>query len=568
MTEDISSETGLPPGWARTALGNLVTFEYGKALPASRRDCAGHVGVYGSSGLLGCHSASLVAEPALIVGRKGSVGRVHRSNGPCWPIDTTYYVIPPEGIDLGFLHHLLSALGMESLDRSTAIPGLNRDDAYELPILVPPTSEQQRIVSKIEELFTQLDAGVAALQHTKTRLQRYRRAVLNAAMKGEFTKEWREAQEGELEPGAVLLDRILQERRARWEAEQLAKMKAKGKLPKDDTWKATYKEPIPPRGSQSHELPQQWVWATLDQLSYHVTSGSRGWAKYYADAGALFVRVGNFNRLDTAIDLREPVFVSAPSGAEADRTRLQFGDLLITVTADVGMVGIVGERVLQWGEAYINQHVGLVRLAFTDIVSFVAYACASDHVQEQVRSRQYGATKKGLRLEDLRSLQLPLPPLGEQNLVVGELERRLSVAGEMEKAIEQSLKRAERLRQSSLKRAFEGKLVPQDAADEPASVLLERIREQRAKLERDRKPTRAAKGGEMKRSQRRRGLYEVLVGAEIQIRPEELLDRAGFTVATIEEFYEELSDEFARGRIRELRPEGTDVYLEAVSDET
>ena len=222
-----------------------------------------------------------------------------------------------------------------------AQPNISQQILRQVRIPLPSLPEQQRIVAKIEELFTQLDAGVAALEKARVQLRRYRQAVLKAAVEGELTREWREAHRGELEPASVLLERILEERRAKWKAEQLAKLEAKGKKPKDDKWKQKYKKPSQPDANGLYELPKGWIRTTLDQLSYHVTSGSRGWAKHYADTGALFVRVGNFNRLDTAIDLQEPIFVTAPTGPEADRTRLQIGDLLITITADVGMVGIV-----------------------------------------------------------------------------------------------------------------------------------------------------------------------------------------------------------------------------------
>ncbi|MFM6395314.1 MAG: hypothetical protein ACKPFF_01365, partial [Planktothrix sp.] len=106
---------------------------------------------------------------------------------------------------------------------------------------LPPLPEQYRIVDKIEELFTELDAGVELLKKLKAKLKRYRQAVLKAAVEGNLTKEWREANQGKLEPASVLLERILKQRREKWEAEQLEKMKAQGKPPKDDSWKLKYK---------------------------------------------------------------------------------------------------------------------------------------------------------------------------------------------------------------------------------------------------------------------------------------------------------------------------------------
>ena len=206
------------------------------------------------------------------------------------------------------------------------------------------------------------------------------------------------------------------------------------------------------------ELPEGWYWTTIEEQIKHLTSGSRGWAKYYSDSGSLFVRVGNFNRLSKTIDLKKIIFVNAPNGAEANRTRLQEKDLLITMTADVGMVGVVDENTLRRGDAYINQHVGLVRLKEPESVEYIAYALASEIGQKQFREKQYGATKTGLNFEDIKSLQVPLPPLEEQRRIVAEVERRLSVARQVESAVEAAQVRASRLRQAVLKSAFEGRL--------------------------------------------------------------------------------------------------------------
>ena len=223
--------------------------------------------------------------------------------------------------------------------------------------------------------------------------------------------------------------------------------------------KRKYKEPAPPDTANLPELPPGWVWATVEMVGEHVTSGSRGWAKYYAKSGSLFIRVGNFNRLTVDLDLQNLTFVRPPSGPEANRTRLQNGDLLLTITADVGMVGLVDERVLDgYDDAYINQHVCLIRPTRIDVAPYISYALASEFVQKQIEQKQYGATKKGLNLDDVKSLIFPLPPLDEQRRIVAEVERRLSVARRLEETVETNLRRLARLRQSILKAAFEGRL--------------------------------------------------------------------------------------------------------------
>ena len=198
----------IPKGWAFTRLGDVLEFEYGKGLRKDRRNANGNVPVYGSNGIVGYHSFPLTNRASLIVGRKGAIGEVHLSEVPSWPIDTTYYVYPPNGIDIYYVYYLMKTLNLPSLDKSTAIPGLNRDDAYAIIIPLSPPPEQHRIVAKIEELFTRLDAGVEALGKVKLQLKRYRQAVLKSAFEGKFTADWREAHKGELEPASVLLEKI------------------------------------------------------------------------------------------------------------------------------------------------------------------------------------------------------------------------------------------------------------------------------------------------------------------------------------------------------------------------
>lgn len=178
-----------PIGWVSTKLGNIIQLEYGKGLTEKSRDTNGGIPVYGSNGIVGYHSKALVNGPCIIVGRKGAAGRIHLSNSDCWPIDTTYFIHTSNELDIHFIYYLLDHLKLNTLDKSTAIPGLNRDDAYSMSILLPPLAEQQRIVSKIEELFTQLDVGVEALKKAKEQLKKYQLSVLKIAFEYE-DKKW------------------------------------------------------------------------------------------------------------------------------------------------------------------------------------------------------------------------------------------------------------------------------------------------------------------------------------------------------------------------------------------
>ena len=190
------------------------------------------------------------------------------------------------------------------------------------------------------------------------------------------------------------------------------------------------------------------------------------------------MRVGNFNRRGTVLDLDDITFVNAPKGPEADRTRLQEGDVLITITADVGMVGVVDKRVSQWKEGFINQHVCLVRLISTHLSSYIAYVLMDERTQQQIRVRQYGLTKTGLGLEDVKSLIIPLPPLPEQRRIVEAIEQQLTRLDAGVASLRRVQAGLRRYKAAVLKAACEGRLVPQDHGDEPTNALLRRIRGQ------------------------------------------------------------------------------------------
>lgn len=346
--------------------------------------------------------------------------------------------------------------------------------AIKLPIA--PLAEQKRIVDKIDALFAQIDAGEKALAEARAGIARYKKSILKAAVTGALTADWREAHRDELEPADVLLARILKERREHWERDQIEKANAKGKPLTGEAWKKKYKEPVAPETDGLPELPEGWVWASVDQLSAFVTSGSRGWAKYYSDSGALFVRVGNFERTSIELNLTDRQHVSPPEGAEGARTRLQPADLLMTITADVGMVAVSPTDV---GEAYINQHVSLIRMVDPQLARFVAQMCTAPSLQKRVLETGRGATKDGLTLDDVKGFPIPIAPISEQPIVQSRVAMELDRSAAVDAELEAQQQRSKALRQAVLKAAFEGRLVPQDPNDEPASLLLERIRAER-----------------------------------------------------------------------------------------
>jgi type I restriction enzyme, S subunit len=337
---------------------------------------------------------------------------------------------------------------------------INQTKLKSVEIPLPPLPEQRRIVAKIETLFTRLDAGVAGLKRIQAQLKRYKASVLKAACEGKLVP-----QDPNDEPAEALLARILAERRAKWEADLIAKGK--------DLKKAKYEEPQAPDVSELPELPKGWIWATLEQLSHLITSGSRGWAEYYSNEGVLFIRAQDINTDELKLD--SVAYVRLPSHVDGLRTLVFDKDILITITgANVTKTALVK---LPLPEAYVSQHVALVRLVATESSEYVYFWIISPtYGRRRLEKAAYGAGKPGLSLINLKELVIALPPITEQRRIVAEVERRLSLVKELEQTVNTNLARAERLRQAILKRAFEGKLVAHDPADEPAERLLERVK--------------------------------------------------------------------------------------------
>ena len=342
---------------------------------------------------------------------------------------------------------------------------------------LPPLLEQQAIIVKIEELFTKLDAGINALHKAQSQLKRYRQSVLKAAFEGKADRSVAGGRiRTNIEPAAVQLERILTERRKKWETEQLEQMRAKEKMPKDDKRKAKYKEPVAPDMIELPKLPKGWTWATVEQLSTKIQYGSS--KKTDADSnGVPVLRMGNI--VDGKIVLNNLKYLPKEHN-EFPELLLNKGDLLFNRTNSRELVGKTAVYTGIPNPCSFASY--LIRVRFHPRIDsmIVAYYINSVYGKDwilSVVSQQAGqANVNGTKL---KLLAVPMPPGKEQQILVEKVKHHFSVVDEVEETITAELKRAEQLRQSILKKAFSGKLVPQDPNDEPASVLLERIKIQK-----------------------------------------------------------------------------------------
>jgi len=337
--------------------------------------------------------------------------------------------------------------------------GFNKGEIFPIPLPIAPLTQQTRIVAEIEKQFSRLDEAVANLKRVKANLKRYKAAVLKAAVEGKLTEGWRK-QHPDVEPADKLLERILAERR---------KATGKGK----------YKEPVGPDTIGLPELPAGWVWARLDSIA--ALKGGITVDKKRKDPSARlipYLRVANVQR--GYLDLTEVKEIEAPQTA-IEELQLFPGDILFNEGGDRDKLGRGWIWEGQLAECIHQNHVFRARLFLSDmpakLISWWGNSFGKDYF---LRAGKQTTNLASINLSKLSEFPVPQPPVAEQHQIVSEVERRLSIVAGTEAQVEANLRRADRLRQSILKQAFSGQLAPLNPKDEPASVLLEPIREQLA----------------------------------------------------------------------------------------
>ena len=371
---------------------------------------------------------------------------------------------------------------MSAVVQGALYPAVRPRDIAAYSLRFETTKHQTRIVEKLEELLTGLDAGVAELKSAQKKLAQYRQSLLKAAVEGALSAEWR-ANNPPTETGAQLLERILQERRARWEAKQLAKFKEQGKAPPKD-WQKKYPEPVQPDATDVPELPQGWVWASVDQLAAIGTGVTplKSKSQYYLDGDIPWITSGALNN-EIVKEAFEHV---TPLALKECRLEIYpVGSLLVAMYGEGKTRGKCSELAIP---ATINQ--AIAALVLEDAAIFCKPYIKSFLLKsyDDMRNQASGGVQPNLNLQIIRSIAIPMPPLDEQHAITDTLSAQLGTTKDQGTAIELSLKQSTAQRQNILKAAFSGQLVAQDPSDEPASELLERIRAERAAQQTVKKP--------------------------------------------------------------------------------
>lgn len=366
-------------------------------------------------------------------------------------------------------------------------PRVDFDQIKVFNLLLPPRPEQERIADALDELLSYLDAGVAALERVREKLKLYRASVLKAAVEGALTAKWR-AQHPYIEPASELLKRILAERRCRWEADQLAKFKAKGQEPPKN-WKARYKEPVTCHTTHLPPLPEGWCWANLDTLVVEGPQNGLYLPNNLYGRGTEILRIDDFQNgwLRPREELKR-----VEAGQEATTTyALRYRDLVINRVNSMTHLGKCVLATDQLEGVLFESNMMRAQVASASEAKYVELYLRSEPGRRRLtRDAKWAVNQASINQHDVKRTLLPLAPLAEQEAIVEVVEDQLSVIDHLEADLDLKLKNAQALRQSILRHAFTGQLVPQDPNDEPASELLNRIAAEREARARDtsRKP--------------------------------------------------------------------------------
>lgn len=378
--------------------------------------------------------------------------------------------------------------GINDATSSITVKHLSSRTVEEIPLPLPPRPEQNRIVAEIEKQFTRLDDAVAALKRVQANLKRYRASVLKAACEGRLVPTEAELarKEGrDYEPASELLRRILAQRRAKWETDQLQKMIAAGRPPKDGDWKKRYKLPIAPQTAELSQLPQGWAWSTADQLCTQITDGEHIQPPYQQSGHPMLTAM---HVRDGSIDFRDYGLIAEKSFRSAlQRCAPAAGDVLVvSVGATTGRAAIVQEGLEPF--AIVRSVLMLKTIGIVDAIYLLNWI-RSPWCQEWIKRASGASAQPHFYISDTKRMPVPLPPAAEARRIAEECQRRMSLLESAEASLTKELSRAAHARQSILRSAFSGKLVPHDPKDEPASVLLERIRTERARAQQEKEKT-------------------------------------------------------------------------------
>jgi type I restriction enzyme S subunit len=470
----------IPDGWYSLPLEQVAEIHDSLREPVNAKERANRVGpypYYGATGQVGWIDGYRQDGEYVLLGEDGAPfldptkAKAYLVQGKCWVNNHAHVLRAKEGVCINkYLLYTLNAADYRGYANGTTRLKLTQAAMKQMPIPLAPYAQQSQIVAKLDEVFSDLDAGVANLERAQVNLKRYRSAVLTAAVGGHLTAEWRN-QNSPTETGEQNLARILKERRAKWEADQLAKQ---GKIPPKG-WQSKYVEPASPDTTELPELPVGWRWMSLRQITepiqHSVKAGPFGSAlkkEFFTPDGYKVYGQEQVIRGDAYYG---DYFIDEEKYQELQSCRVKPGDLLISLVGTIGRTLVLPSDAMP---GIINPRLIKLTLA-PNVVSpeFIQLYFASPFVKSIFKLASHGGTMEILNMGILEALPFPIPPLDEQRQIVLGAEDVTSNIMRTEEEITSQLSKAASLRQAILKSAFSGKLlegsIPNPATSEAAA---------------------------------------------------------------------------------------------------
>jgi type I restriction enzyme S subunit len=503
----------VPDTWSWTTLGEIAdvvgggtprtsepaNYEGGQISWITPADLSGYSEKYISKGArnitergLASSSARLLPEGTVLFSSRAPIGYVAIAAQPVATNQGFKSFVLPAALDSSYVYYYLRrakdiAVSMAS---GTTFLELSGTKAAEIPIPVAPLPEQRRIVAEIETQFTRLDAAVAALERARANLKRYRAAVVDQAVLGRLDLgPPRFVETADMSPDDVEDLFSVQATGNEALAESTAQTDSDGdkfnspgrRIGKKSKGQVLELDTLP-------DLPPDWTWSSWGQLSEWITYGFTR-PMPHVDNGIPIVTAKNVR--DSRIDFENVHYTTEEAfNSLSQKDRPQVGDILLTKDGTLGRGAVVLEDL----PFCINQSVAVIWLRSCEIDRrFLLAVIESSLTQLPIAEHSRGAAMPHVSITDLAGFAVPVPPRDVQRQISRELSRRISVIDQVDADIAANLSRIERLKQSILRKAFAGQLVPQDPDDEPASVLLEHIRAERARAASKRPKTRRSK---------------------------------------------------------------------------
>ncbi len=426
-----------PTGWVAVRLGDIFDLEYGKSLAKSNRVEDGEIPVYGSNGVVGSHDVALVEQAAVVIGRKGSSGAVNTCYGPSWPIDTTYFVTPYGGMTVDFSALVLQAAHLEEIQRATAIPGLNRDDAYARATWLPPLAEQHRIVAKVDELMALCDQ-LETQQQTRTQTTtKLRTSALNALTTAKTADDLQTAwQRIHTNWGALSADvqgmdglrqlilnlavrgRLVEEEPGDEPVEDLLESIStnRSRLVADGLIKVDKQASPGTSATNPFELPARWRWIRLADFAYLEMGQSPPGSTYNDKEEGLPFFQGKADFTDN-----HPI---PSTWCTQPKKIAQAGDVLISIRAPIGPTNLAIEESCIGRGLAVLRPLGGVPSRYLRIVI--------DASRAALEALGTGTTFKAISRKNLAPFLLPVPPLAEQQRIVAKVDELMALCDELE----------------------------------------------------------------------------------------------------------------------------------------